>query len=271
MGEFDGKVAIITGAGRMRSIGHATALAFAQRGADVVVTGTGRDPATYPPDEIAAGWKDVESVAEAVRDLGRSAAAMVVDVSKGDQVQGMITRAVDEFGRVDFLVNNAGAGRTAALKPVADIPEEEWRQVIDTKLTGTFLCTAAVLRVMLDQGDGGSIVNISSVEAKLTRPTGSAYATVCAALHTFTATAAKEVAHQGIRINCVSPGTTDTSRNDSLYGYPRGEVWEQRLRSIPLGRAGFPEEVANIIAWLCSKEAAFVVGQCINVDGGQSA
>ena len=269
--EFQGKVAIITGAGRMRSIGHAAALAFAEKGADVVVTGTGRDASTYPADEIAAGWKDVESVAEGVRRLGRRALAMNVDVSSGEQVQKMVDRTVGELGRIDFLINNAGAGRTVGLKPVAELPEDEWRQVIDIKLTGTFLCTRAALQVMLQQGEGGSIVNISSVEAKLTRPNGSAYATASGALYPFTAIVAKEVASQGIRVNCISPGTTDTSRNDSLYGYPRGEVWEQRVKSIPLGRAGTPEEIANVITWLCSRDACFIVGQCIELDGGQSA
>ena len=253
----------------MRGIGHATALAFARLGADIVVTGTGRDPSTYPPDEIAAGWRDVESVSEAVRDMGRRSLALTVDVSDGSQVQAMADRVVAELGRIDILVNNAGAGRTMALNPVAEIPEEEWRQVIDIKLTGTFLCTRAVLGPMLKQGDGGAIVNISSVETRTNRPGGSAYATACAALHTFTAIAAKEVATQGIRINCIAPGTTDTARNDSLYGYPRGEVWAERVKSIPVGRAGAPEEIAGIITWLCSKEAAFVVGQCIGIDGGQ--
>ena len=269
MAEFDGRVAIVTGAGRMRGIGHATALAFARLGADVVVTGTGRDPSTYPPDEVAAGWRDVESVADAVRDLGRRSLALTVDVSDGPQVQAMVDRVVAELGRVDFLVNNAGAGRTVALNPVAEIPEDEWRQVIDSKLTGTFLCTRAALGPMLAQGDGGAIVNISSVETRTNRPGGSAYATACAALHTFTAISAKEVASQGIRINCIAPGTTDTARNDSLYGYPRGEVWAERVKSIPLGRAGAPEEIAGIITWLCSEQAAFVVGQCIGIDGGQ--
>lgn len=271
MPEFDGKVAVITGAGRMRSIGHSTALAFAQKGADVVVTGTGRDPTTYPPDEISAGWKDVQSVAEGIRNLGRRGIPLDVDVSNGTQVQQMVDHTVAELGRIDFLVNNAGAGRTVGLKPVAELPEEEWRRVIDIKLTGTFLCTRAVLQVMLKQGEGGSVVNISSVEAKLTRPSGSAYATASGALYTFTAIVSKEVASNGIRVNCISPGTTDTSRNDSLYGYPRGDAWEQRVRSIPLGRAGTPEEIADVITWLCSKKAGFMVGQCIELDGGQSA
>ena len=271
MGEFDGKVAIVTGAGRMRSIGHATALAFASRGADVVVTGTGRDSSTFPADELAAGWQDVESVVQEVQSLGRRAISMAVDVSNSDQVHAMVEHTVERLGRIDFLVNNAGAGRTLGLGPVTEIAEEEWRKVIDVKLTGTFLCTQAVLQVLLRQGWGGSIVNISSVEGKLTPANGSAYSTASAAIYPFTQIVAKEVAPKGIRVNCVSPGTTDTSRNDSLYGYPRGERWEQRVKSIPLGRSGTAEEMGNFITWLCTKEAEFIVGQCIDIDGGQRA
>ena len=271
MGDFDGKVAIITGAGRMRGIGHATAIAFACRGADVVVTGTGRDPDTFPPDEQATGWRDVESVAEEVRALGHRALPLKVDVSSGAQVQDMVDRTVETLGRVDFLVNNAGAGRMVGLMPLVELPEETWRHVIDVKLTGAFLCTRAVLQVLLRQGQGGSVVNVSSVEAKLTPPNQCAYATASGALYPFTAIVAKEVAPHGIRVNCVSPGTTDTARNDNLYGYPRGESWTQRLKSIPLGRAGRPDEIGNFIAWLCSQEAEFIVGQCIEMDGGQRA
>ena len=271
MSDFDGKVAIITGAGRMRGIGHATALDFARRGADVVVTGTGRSPDTYPPDEQAVGWRDVESVAEEIRSLGRRALPLTVDVSTGAQVQGMVDRTLATLGRIDFLVNNAGSGRTVGLMPLAELPEETWRHVIDVKLTGTFLCTRAVLQVMLRQEQGGSIVNVSTVEASLTPVNDCAYATASGALYPFTHVVAKEVAPHGIRVNCVSPGTTDTARNDSLYGYPRTEVWTQRLKSIPLGRAGRPEEIGRFITWLCSAEAEFIVGQCIEIDGGQRA
>ena len=271
MGDFDGKVAIVTGAGRMQSIGRLTALAFAQCGADVVVTGTGRDSSTFPPDEQAAVRRDVESVADEVRALGRRALPLTVAVSNGTQVQQMVDQSVETLGRIDFLVNNAGSPRTLGFMPIAELSEEVWRRVIDVKLTGSFLCTEAVLRILLAQGQGGSVVNISSVEAKLTAVNTCAYATASGALYPFTAIVAKEVAPpHGIRVNCVSPGTTDTSRNDSLYGYPRGERWAQRVKSIRLRRAGKPDEIGNFIAWLCSEEAEFIVGQCIEIDGGQS-
>ena len=118
MGKFDGKVALVTGAGRMRGIGRAAALAFAREGADVTVTGTGRDPASFPPDEQAAGWEDIESVAGEIRDMGSGALALVADVSKDRQVQEMVDRTVSEFGRIDFLVNNASAPRLAGPRTI---------------------------------------------------------------------------------------------------------------------------------------------------------
>ena len=270
MGQFDGKVAVVTGAGRMRGIGRAAALAFAREGAQVAVTGTGGEPQSIPADEQAAGWWDIESVAQEVVALGRGALPLVVDVTRGDQVQAMVDRTVAEFGRIDFLVNNASAPRLAAWAALVELSEEAWRQVIDVKVTGTFLCTKAVTEVLIRQGQGGSIVNLLSVEAKISRPNDLAYATASAALYTFTQKAGRALAPHGVRVNGVSPGLTDTSRNDPMYGYPRNQEWEERLKSVPLGRAGQPEEIGNFIAWLCSKDAEFIVGQCIEMDGGMA-
>ena len=276
MGKFDGKVALVTGAGRMRGIGRYAALAFAKEGAAVTVTGTGRDPATFPSDERDAGWRDVDSVAHEINErFGRGPAKigmhLVLDVTDPVQVQAAVDRTVAEFGRVDFLVNNASASRMAAWAAFEDLTPEAWRHVMDVKVTGAFLCTQAVTKQLLRQSGGGSIVNVISVEAKISRATDLAYATASGALYTFTKKAGRALAPDGIRVNAISPGTTDTARNDSLYGYPRTQDWDDRLQTIPLGRAGTPEEMGNFAAWLCSKEAEFIVGQCIEIDGGQSA
>ena len=271
MGHFDGKVAIVTGAGRMRGIGRWAALAFAEEGADVVVTGTGRDPSTFPADEQAANWRDVESVAEEIQRMGRRALPLTVDVANAQQVDNMVQRAVDELGGADILVNNASAPRTAAWAPINELSEEAWRGVLDIKLTGSFLCTRAVSNVLMEQGKPGSIVNVISVEAKISRENDIAYATASGALYTFTAKTGRALAPHGIRVNAVSPGTTDTARNDALYGFPRSDFWRERTSSIPLGRAGQPEEMGRFIAWLCTKDAEFIVGQCIEMDGGQAA
>lgn len=270
MNKLSGKVALVTGAGRMRGIGRATALALAREGANVAVAGTGRDPATYPQDEQSAGWRDVDSVAQEIAEMGRESLALAADVTNGAQVQTMVDQTVAHFGRLDILVNNASAPRMAAWAQLEDLSEEAWRSVLDVKVTGAFLCAQAAVREFLKQGEGGSIVNVISVEAKIARATDLAYATASGALYTFTSKAGRALAPHGIRVNAVSPGTTDTARNDALYGYPRSQEWHDRLQSIPLGRAGTPEEIGNVIAWLCSKEAEFIVGQCIEMDGGQA-
>ena len=162
MGELDGKVAIVTGAGRMRGIGRASALALARLGADVVVTGTGRKPENYPPDEKKAGWRDIESTSEQVRGVGRRALPLVVDVTNREQVQMMVDRALEEFGRVDILVNNAAFAKGADRVPIVELDPDIFQRVVDIKVTGTYLCTKVVTKVLIQQGQGGKIVNVSS-------------------------------------------------------------------------------------------------------------
>ncbi len=154
MGELDGKVAIITGAGRLRGIGRAAAVALARLGADVVVTGTGRDPSTFPDDEKAIGWRDVESVAEQVRAEGTRALTLKVDVSNAEDVQSMVDKTVEELGRVDILINNAAYARGIDRVPILDLDQDIFQKVMDIKVTGTYLCTKAVIRHMIDQDDG---------------------------------------------------------------------------------------------------------------------
>ena len=233
MDKLSGQVAIVTGAGRMRGIGRAAALALAREGASVVVVGTGRDPATFPQDEQSAGWRDVDSVAREIAEMGREALAVVADVTRADQVQAMVDRTVERFGRVDILVNNASAPRLAAWAHLEDLSEDAWRGVLDIKVTGAFLCTQAVVREFLKQGGGGSVVNVISVEAKIARAADVAYAVASGALYTFTSKAGRVLAPRGIRVNAVSPGTTDTARNDALYGYPRSQEWHDRMQTIP--------------------------------------
>ena len=139
MGALDGRVALVTGAGRLRGIGRATAVALAELGADVVVTGTGRDPATFPEDEKRAGWRDVESTAEQIRARGRRALTWAGDVSQSEAVRRLVDRVEDVFGRLDVLVNNAAYPRGNDRVPLPDLDEAVWRRVLEIKLTGAFL------------------------------------------------------------------------------------------------------------------------------------
>ena len=265
MAELDGKVAIVTGAGRLRGMGRAAAVHLAHLGADLVVTGTGRDPSTFPPDEKAADWKDAESTAEQVRAQGRRALSLIVDVTNREHVQTMVDRTVQELGRVDILINNAAYPRGADRVPILELDPDVFQRVVDIKVTGAYLCSRAAVRQMVRQGDGGKIVNIASTEGKRPMPNTLAYNAANFAMVGMTGSMAKELGAHRININCVCPGIVDTHRAD---GIGRGERWRQMAAAVPLGRNGTDEEVGGFIAFLCTKAASWIHGQSINIDGG---
>lgn len=263
---FEGKVALVTGAGRMRSIGRPIAVELARAGCDVVLTGTGRPADRYPDDEKAAGWRDIDSVADEVRGLGRRALPVVSDVRDPGAVDELIDQALAEFGRIDVLVNNAGAARGEDRVDVVDLDVDVWRNVIDTNLTGSFLMSRAVGRVLVAQGEGGSIVNISSIGGKLMGAKTAAYSASKAAIHALTCAMAEELGADQVRVNAVCPGIIDTFRLDDIG---RGEEWEKFVSSrVPLGRAGTGEDIANMVVFMCSDQGSWISGQLYSVDGG---
>ena len=266
MSDLSGKVAIVTGAGRLRGIGRDIALGLAGAGADVVVTGTGRDPATFPDDEKAVGWRDIDSVADEIRALGRRALPVVCDVTDADDVDRMVQRTVAELGRVDFLVNNAAAGAGADRVPVHEMAEDAWRRVLDVKLHGAFLASRAVARELLRQDEGGSIVNISSVSAQFLPAASAAYTAANVAMESLAATMAKELGPHGITCNSVVPGFFPTSRADYMR---ETDAWDISVKLISVRRPGRPEDIAGIVVYLCSPSGGFITGQAINVCGGQ--
>ncbi|MCH8827764.1 MAG: SDR family oxidoreductase [Chloroflexi bacterium] len=263
--ELQGKVAIVTGAGRLRGIGRAASVALAKLGADVVVTGTGRSPDRYPDDEKAAGWHDVESTAEQVRAEGGRALPLVVDVSDPAEVQSMVDRTLEELGRIDILVNNAAYAMEPALGPLIEVSPEMFQRVQDVKVKGTFLCSQSAARTMIDRGEGGKIINLSSAAGKRGTANTLAYNAACFALIGMTQSMARELGPHGINVNCVCPGTTATSRTD-FYG--RDEFWNQRAAGTALGRNGTDDEVGAFIAYLCTEASSWITGQSININGG---
>lgn len=263
---FDDKVAVVTGAGRMRSIGRPIAVELARAGCDVVLTGSGRAADSFPGDEKAAGWRDIESVADEVRALGRRALAVVSDVRDAQAVERLAGQVLHEFGRVDFVINNAGSTRGADRIAATDLPLEQWHRVLDTNVDGTFFMSRCFARHMGRLGNGGVIVNISSIAARMLMPNTAAYGTSKAAINALSTIMAGELGQQGIRVNVVAPGMIDTSRMDDV---PRGEVWDDIVRkNIPLQRAGTGADIAHMVVFLCSDQAAWITGQTFYVDGG---
>lgn len=254
------RVAVVTGAGRMRSIGRCIAVELARAGCDVVITGSGRPPEQYPDEEKRAGWRDIESVAEEIRAVGRRALPLVSDVTDEAAVDALLERILSEFGRVDFVVNNAAASRGNDRVPVVDMPVEEWDKVIRVNVRGTFLMSHVFGRQLMEQ-QSGAIVNISSIAGKLLPPNATAYAASKAAIQALTAGMAREMGQYNVRVNAICPGFIDTSRMDDV---PR----EGRGQNIPLGRVGDGSEIGYMAAFLCSDQGSWITGQSYNVDGG---
>lgn len=263
MGELDGKVAIVTGAGRLRGIGRAAAVSLAKLGADVVVTGTGRKPENYPDDEKAIGWRDIESVADLVRAEGRRALPLVADVTNRDHVKNMIDQTVKELGRIDILINNAAYARAEDRVPILDLNEDTFQKVVDIKITGTFLCTKGVVEHMIKQGDGGKIVNISSAAGKRGSANFLAYNAANFGIVGMTQSMAKELGPHNINVNCVCPGAVDTSRMDVVR-----DDWDTMAANTPIGRNGTDDEVGDFCAYLCTEASSWIHGQSINQNGG---
>jgi NAD(P)-dependent dehydrogenase (short-subunit alcohol dehydrogenase family) len=251
----------------MRSIGRPIAVEMARAGCKVVLTGTGRPPQQYPDDEKAAGWRDIDSVAGEIEAFGGSALPVVSDVSDEKEVRALLDRTLAKFGRVDFVVNNAGAARGRDRVPVVDMPIDAWDTVIRVNLRGTFLMSKFFGQHLIDAGHGGSIVNISSIAGKLLPPNTSAYAASKAGIQALTASMAQEVGQFGIRVNAICPGLVDTVRIDDIRGTP---AWDQATARIALRRMGRGEEIAWAVMYLCSDQGAWFTGQSINLDGGHA-
>jgi len=247
---LEGKVALVTGGGR--GLGRAGALALAGAGADVVLVSRTRS--------------QLEETAGLIERLGRRAVVATADTRSGKDVEAAVQAAVDAFGRIDILFNNAG---TNIRKNVVDMPDEDWHTIMDTNVKGAFLVARAVARQMVRQGSG-TIINMSSMSAASAEPTKAVYAASKGAIALFTKGLALELAPHGIRVNAIAPGYMLTSLvKGGLEADP--ERKKRVLARIPLGRLGEPEEIGGALVFLASEAARYITGATITIDGGWTA
>jgi NAD(P)-dependent dehydrogenase (short-subunit alcohol dehydrogenase family) len=254
LGTLDGKVALVTGAAS--GIGRATALTFAREGAKLIIADMNED----------GGQQTVHMITE----NGGEAVFVQVDVSSASQIEAMISKTLETYGRLDCSFNNAGTEGTTMVSTI-DYKEEDWNRVLSINLTGVWLCMKYEIAQMLKQGGGGAIVNTASVAGLVgSRGAGSAYAASKHGVVGLTKTAALEYAKQGIRVNCVCPGVIRTPMMERMLTRTP-ELEQQYIAAEPIGRLGRPEEIAESVVWLCSDAASFVTGHTMTVDGGYVA
>lgn len=274
MSGLEGKVAIVTGAGRHRGLGKAIALRLALDGADVVVADLGRASGRQFPAGLVAETEEMEAVVADLRETGRRAVAVACDVRDEDQVAALVARTVEMFGRLDIMVNNAGIGYLMSL--VTETELSDWDAVLGVNLTGAFLGIKHAARQMIAQGEGGRIVTIASQAAKSGFPFAAAYTASKHGVIGLTRSAAIELGPHGITVNAVCPNhvTTDLGAwQNEFFSKATGRTLDDYLadmrRRIPLGRPGKQEDTANAVAFLCSAEAAYITGEALNVSGGE--
>jgi 3-oxoacyl-[acyl-carrier protein] reductase len=264
---FADRVAVVTGAGRMKSIGKSIALELARAGCNIALTSTGRQGDSERADERTTSWQNVDSLAGEIEQLGRQAITLQTDIANPDDCERLTDGVIGRYGRIDILVNAAAAPLGRDRVPVVELEPDAWRQVIDINLTGAFYLGRAVAQRMIAGGRGGSIVNISSIAGKVAGPDRGAYAASKSGLNALTASMAKELGPQGIRVNAICPGWIPTGRGKSV---PDAELTSSAAqKGIVLGRPGTPLDIATLAVFLASDQGAWITGQNWNVDGGQ--
>jgi glucose 1-dehydrogenase len=245
---LENKVAIITGAAT--GIGHAIALRFAHEGASVVV-------------DYVGSLETPNRTEEEIKSFGGKTIAVAADISNPGQVQNLIESSVKAFGRIDIVINNAGIEKKFAF---VDYPLEDLQKILAVNLIGPFLVSQSAARQMIKQGQGGRIINISSVHEDMPMPSNAAYCASKGGLRMLTRTIAVELAKDRITVNNIGPGAVYTPIDADVEAKP--EIEKFLMGEIPLNRWGTPEEIAGLAVYLASDEAAYVTGSTFFIDGG---
>jgi NAD(P)-dependent dehydrogenase (short-subunit alcohol dehydrogenase family) len=274
MGVLSGKVALVTGAGGEHGIGRAIANRFARDGANVVVN----DHVECPYADRQAGWNGLADVVREIEDTGQRGGMVVADITDRRQVERMVGQVVEQFGRLDILVNNAGSRPGRDRVPVVELDEEVWDYVQRVNGKGTFLCSQAAARAMIEAKRGGKIINMSSASGKVGYARTAAYCASKFAIIGFTQVLALELAAHRITVNAICPALVDTERVDCYVDSQapqnvsasefRAQHVRQTSAATPLGRIAIPSDVANVAAFLASSESDFLTGLAISVSGG---
>ncbi len=273
------KVAIVTGAGGEHGIGRAIANRLARDGANVVITDIVNDPNRHNPER----WGGASAVVREIEEKGRRSMCVLADVCDANQVDSMVGKVLDRFGRIDILVNNAASRPGSDRVPVVELEVTAWDEVQNVNLKGTFLCCRGVSRHMIERGEGGKIINMSSIMGRHGRARFAAYCASKFGVRGFTQSLAQELAPHHINVNAICPGIVDTER----VGYQReamssedisAETWhtsenrqsyiQERARNIPLGWVAQPSDIASVVAFLASPQSDYLTGLSIDIDGG---
>jgi meso-butanediol dehydrogenase/(S,S)-butanediol dehydrogenase/diacetyl reductase len=276
MSSLEGKVAIVTGTASKRGMGHAIALRLAREGADLVITDKYPAPQSlFPGDE---GWGGLEAEVAEIEALGRQAMSLELDISNGKDIDSLVSKTLEKFGRIDILVHCA-AIRGPVGKPAVELSEKEWRDILDVNTTGSFLISKAVAKSMIARGEGGRIVLIASMAGTHGVAGSVAYSVSKYGVIGLVKTLALELGKHKININAINPGAVITNLRDEAFAKmakEQGITWDEAREKdyqkmgalIPLGRLGTTEEVADLAYFLVSDMSTYITGEAIGISGG---
>lgn len=272
--ELDGKVAVITGAGRANGLGEAMAKRLAAEGVKVVITDIGRAQGDHMPADAVGTVSEMQAIVDEIVADGGHASCISCNVLNEAEVKAAAQFAVDTFGSLDIWVNNAGIGYL--MKPILEMPVEEWDAVLGVNLRGVFCGTKYAAQIMVEQGKGGKIINIGSQASKSGFSFASAYTSSKHGIVGLTRVAAMELGQHGINVNTICPnhvttglGAWQNSHFSDVTGKGNEKYMQDMYDRIPLGRPGLQEDIAKACAFLCSDQASYITGECMNVSGGE--
>ncbi len=285
MYDLSGKVALVTGTSHKRGLGCGIALGLAREGADVAVTDRYKTPEDLEPWDRKEGWRGLDSLVTEITALGCRGLAITADLTNSQEITDMVGKALNEFGKIDIVVNNAAllARDIGGAQNVVDLPQEAWNKTIVVNLTAPFLICKAVVPQMIKRGQGGKIINISSTAGKRGSPGRAAYSSSKFGLIGLTQVLAQELGPHKINVNAVCPGfmaTWSTWGKAIWEAMNKGlseegaitQLYDKRFADTglrpPLGKPASVQEVVNVVVFLASPQSDYITGQAINVDGG---